>query len=63
MDMAAMMEQMKQMGGMPQMGGGLEDNSDDEEEESEVVPHKKGEAAKDSNIDDLEAEETNDLKK
>ena len=40
------------------MGGAMGEDSDDEEEESQVEPHVPA-----SNLDDLDAEETQDLKK
>ena len=47
------------MGGLGGMGGGMGDDSDDEEEESQVEPH----LPEGSGIDDLDGEETSDLKK
>ena len=55
--MQKMMEQMKMGGGMGGMGG--PDSDDDEGEESQVDPH----AKTGDNLDDLDGEETADLKK
>ena len=65
------MEQMnmgKGGGGMPNMGGATGGDSDDEEgEEAQVEPHLPGDATKEKkdagNLDDLDGDEENDLKK
>ena len=59
----AMMGGMGGAGGMPGMGGAMGGDSDDEEgEEAQVDPHlPKGEAA--ASLDDLDGEQTADLKK